>query len=330
MSFTFQHRNPIYQKSLITVWLILGLYYAFPVLASKETRPDVQAMTAFQHGHFEQAIRHWEAALNLVNWAPFQRVEIMIQLASAYQALGLSQKALAILSQAEQLAKQWQPIPFDKAIILAKLFLTKSDLFLAIREDVQARNEADKSIALLPSQPPALIHAAVLNNLGNVLTVEAYYAKAVKTYTQSVALAKQADEPVLVGRVLINLAYAYFNNQESRATANTLSAAQQAFESLIEDQNYAKAFGLISVGELALKSLSQEAMPRAQISKTKYIAYQAFNTALQIAKKQNNPRLISYAYGFLGHLYETAHRYTEAIRLTRQAIFYAKLDPVSF
>ncbi len=330
MYFTFQHRNPIYQKCLITVWLIFGLYYAFPVLASKETRPDVQAMTAFQQGHFEQAIRHWETALNLVNWAPFQRVEIMIQLASAYQALGLSQKALAILSQAEQLAEQWQQLPFDKAIILAKLFLTKSDLFLAIREDVQARNEADKSLALLPSQPPALIHAAVLNNLGNVLTVEAYYAKAVKTYSQSVALARQADDVILTGRVLTNLAYAYFNNQEWKAATNTLSAAQQAFESLVEVQSYAKAFGLISVGELALKCLSQEAMPRAQIPKAKHIAYQTFNTALNIAKTRDNPRLISYAYGFLGHLYETAHRYTEAMRLTRQAIFYAKLDPLSF
>jgi CHAT domain-containing protein len=325
------YKISIYQKGLITLWLILSLSYTLPVSASKQAAVvNLQAITALEQGHFEKAIRLMEKLLKQRHWTSFQRVEIMIHLASAYQALGLSQKALAILSQAEHVIQPWysQTFSSEKAIILAKLFLTKSDIFLAIREDVQARKQAEKSLRLLPSQPPALIHAAVLNNLGNVLTVEAYYAKAVKTYQRSVALARQADEPILIGRILINLAYAYFNNQQWLKTINTLLAGQQTFESL--HSGYAKAFGLISLGELALKTLSEESMASSERLQTKHIAYEAFNSALQIAKNHDNPRLISYAYGFLGHLYETVERYTEAKRLTRQAIFYAKLDPVSF
>jgi len=318
---------PVHQKRLAKVWIVLCLCCVFPVFATPLATEIAQAQADYQRGHFEPAIRLLQAALDVDNLKTPQRIEIMIQLASAYQALGLSQQALATLSQADPLANplQTKPLAHRSVLILVKLFLVKSDVSLATRQDVQARFYADKSLALLPPNAPILIRAAVLNNLGNVLTVEAYYAIAVKKYARCVELAQSVGDAILSGRALINMAYASFKDSQWNAAVNALSAARQQFESV--DLSYAKAFGLISVGELAQRIQRQSQVPNHHLRMT---AYHALNSALKIGKALENNRLISYAYGFLGQLYETAQRYTEALYLTRQAIFYAKLDTTSF
>ncbi len=318
---------PVHQKRLAKVWIVLCLCCVFPVFATPLATEIAQAQADYQRGHFEPAIRLLQAALDVDNLKTPQRIEIMIQLASAYQALGLSQQALATLSQADPLALKLQTKPLARrsVLILVKLFLVKSDVSLATRQDVQARFYADKSLALLPPNAPILIRAAVLNNLGNVLTIEAYYAIAVKKYARCVELAQSVGDAILSGRALINMAYASFKDSQWNAAVNALSAARQQFESV--DLSYAKAFGLISVGELAQRIQRQSQVPNHHLRMT---AYHALNSAVKIAKALENNRLISYAYGFLGQLYETAQRYTEALYLTRQAIFYAKLDTTSF
>ena len=305
------------QFTITALFIILCLCSIFPVFASPTL--EMRAQASLEQGHFEPAIRYLQAALKVDNLKASKRVEIMIQLANAYQALGLSQQALSVLSQAEPLISllQVEPIAFEKALILSKIFLIKSDVLLAIREDVQARHYANKSLDLLPFKAPALIRAAVLNNLGNVLTVEAYYAKAISTYARSFELAKQAGDAILSGRTLTNMAYAYFKNGQGNDARNALSAAQQQFDSL--DLSYAKAYGLLSVGSLAQRLPNSHDM-----------AYQTLNAALNIALKLENPRITSYAYGFLGRLYEIGQRYTEALSLTRQAIFHAKSDTTTF
>ncbi len=302
---------PTQMKTLILLCIFCIIFPAFALPASLEMRVQAE----YEQGHFELAIHHWQAALKVKNLQTLQRIEIMLQLATTYQTLGLSQQALALLARTEQFANQLPNISINNA--LTKLFLLKSDVYLAIREDVQARYYANKSLKLLPAKAPAIIRASVLNNLGNVLTVEAYYAKAAQTYIQSNKLAEQAGATILSGRILTNMAYAYFKNGQLNHASNTLVAAQQQFNSL--DDNYAKTFGLLSVGELA-----------QHLPNSFNIAYQTLNTALNIALELENSRIKSYAYGFLGHLYETSQRYSEALSLTRQAIFYAKSDMATF
>jgi len=156
----------------------------------------------------------------------------------------------------------------------------------------------------------------------------------VKAYARCVELAKSAGDAILGGRAFINMAHAHLKQGQGLAAVEALSGAQQQFESL--DLSYAKAFGLISLGELAQRLFTikpDRFFPEnlEKISATlQNLAYQSLNKALNIAKAIDNPRLISYAYGFLGHLYETRQRYSDALPLTRRAIFYAKLDTDSF
>src|SRR5262249_16647442 len=46
----------------------------------------------------------------------------------------------------------------------------------------------------------------------------------------------------------------------------------------------------------------------------------AFNEAANVAQAINDPRAASYAWGYLGHLYEAEHRHMEALHLTQRAV----------
>jgi CHAT domain-containing protein len=232
-----------------------------------------------------------------------QNLNIVIQKASNYQNLGFSQQAVNILTRCE---KQCQ---LHDNLQKIQLFLSLSDIYLAIRQDVKARQYADKITKLsFNVQIPIILDASISNNLGNILTVEAYYAKAINEYNKALKLAKIAKNHILAGRVLINMAYAKFYKKNLQDAINNLFAAQQQFR-LISSNTYAKAFGFLGVGKLALQFNDVE------------LAYQSLNQALILAKQLKNSYLISYSYGFLGHLYEIKQRYIEALALTRRAIF---------
>ncbi|MBE9563515.1 MAG: hypothetical protein IMF12_11710, partial [Proteobacteria bacterium] len=241
-------------------------------------------------------------ALEADNLDTRQRVEIILQLASTYQNLGLSHQALEILLTAES----------NSALLNSKVYSLLSDVYLTTHQDVKARNYIDKSLHSLPKNAPDIINSTVLNNLGNVLTIEAHYLKAIRAYAKALKLATDSAE--LSGRIANNISYTYIQNDQPNEAINMLSIAEQHFNSLTD--NYSKAFGLIGVGKLAIRLNADK------------IAYRILNNALKFTKQYN--RLTSYAYGFLGHLYEKQQHYTEALQLTRQAIFFAKLDSRSF
>lgn len=53
-------------------------------------------------------------------------------------------------------------------------------------------------------------------------------------------------------------------------------------------------------------------------------ASEAFNKAMRIAETLENPRIASYSCGYMGLLYENEGRYSDAVKLTRRAIFFAQ------
>lgn len=283
-----------------------------------------QGQVASQRGDFEPAIRHWQAALKTDDLDTQLHANILIQLATAYQALGLSDPARETLLQA-------LPLSDNNPLLQATVLTNLSDLSLATRQDTQAHDYAYKSLEILPKEAPASIRATLLNNLGNVQTVEAYYAKAIETYTDSIKLAQTVGNPLLPAKTLINLAYAYSKTEQWQAATNSLEKALQQLEA-IDHNSYDKTFSLLSVGAWAqrLDSQAPATDAKANRQKPKAIALTALNKALKLAKQLENSRLLSYAYGYLGQLYETEQRYADSLQLTRQAIFFAQKDQTSF
>src|SRR5262249_34034110 len=53
-------------------------------------------------------------------------------------------------------------------------------------------------------------------------------------------------------------------------------------------------------------------------------AAEVFQKAADLAQTLQDPRALSYAWGYLGRLYEEEHRYQEALNLTRRAVLAAQ------
>jgi len=111
----------------------------------------------------------------------------------------------------------------------------------------------------------------------------------------------------------INLARTYLKLDDPQNSTKYLEIALSKI--LQYPSSLKKAFELIKIGKLALRI--QKYFPRGEI-------YAIFNNALQLAEKYNDFQTMSYAKGYLGQLYEQAKRYSEALQLTKQALFFAQ------
>lgn len=264
-------------------------------------------------------VQRWQQQLEQPDLTPLARFDLLLQLAAAYQAGGQTQQAQTTLNTAEALLP-----PDGEDLRRALLYNVYSDLALATREDSSARSFADRSMALLPSDAPALIRATVLNNVGNVQSVEAYYLQAEASYRAAAALAAQTDDIVLQAKVLTNLAQALFRQQRWSAMLDTLSQTQAQLAKA--PLNAARTSGLLSVAELLLRlqerhgdELDDDTRQQIQALST-----QVLQEAKQAANQLKLPRLQAYANGYLGRLAELTADTEAALSLTRQAIFFAQ------
>jgi CHAT domain-containing protein len=91
---------------------------------------------------------------------------------------------------------------------------------------------------------------------------------------------------------------------------------------LIEmDDSHDKAKYLISVALLIQDIQKKLNQPKDDLT---YLAWQALEEAKIIGENLEDPRITSYAYGYLGQMYETQGTYESAMALTRSAVFFAR------
>lgn len=301
-------------------WIILslGIILTTCVLGEEEKLSidtENHAQHLFEQGQFEQAIQQWQTLLPKLQSNTAHYIDISIKIAVSYQELGLSKEATDILLKVLPLAEQ------DVARQLL-IIMNLSDLALATQQNMLAREYADKALSLLSETTTPVLKASVLNNVGNVLTVEAYYAKAIDTYAQAVILAKQAKRPILTVRILLNTAQVYLKQAQLTHAANTLFEAWEILQP--SPTQYNTVFNLLSIGDIAQHIQYDNDASSITSLDLITLSHTVLTDALQRATILKNQRLISYAQGYLGHLYELQQQYTEALQLTRQAIFSAQ------
>ncbi len=266
-----------------------------------------QGKDLFQRGAFAQAIEYWENLLDsqLENQ---QRIEILTRLALAYQALGNYPTARTILQQAVEKNGT------EKQQVLVHSHL--GDVLLAMQQPDAARESLEKKLSVARRLKDSLILAHLLNNLGNTLYVLREYPEALNAYIEVAELAQRAGDQLLQIQALNNQAMVHLKQEEPSASVAALEKALSQVQTALN--GYEKGQHLLSFGQLALRL--QKHLPR-------HTAYRIFNEVLKLAKQEQDKRLISYAKGFLGHIYEREQRYQEALQLTRQAIFFAQTSP---
>lgn len=280
-----------------------------------------QGQTYFAQGHYEQAIQHWEAGLDTLSSDSLtqrQQIDLHAQIAHAHQSLGHSDKAIELLERNLPLVENDIT---QHILLLAAL----SDLCLATHQYIKARQYINQAVDILEvEQVPTAISAMVFNNLGNVLAVEAYFDESISVYQKALTHAGN-KQPELHIRILVNLSRTYLKNHQFKQAIQSLQQAYQAL-SLREDK-YDKAFLFVTVGELAqnIQKQQQEYQTNGNNRQTlRQLAYESLAQSVRIAEKIHDDRLIAYAYGYLGQLYESEKRYEDSLKLTRRAIFAAQ------
>lgn len=306
-------------------FLIVGLLFntianfSTPVLAAEVSPADRQTkmgLESLQRGDFEQAASSWTEASQLYGREGEirQQCEALIYLSQANQALGRYTEAGKNLELAKGLAEK----AGDRTQV-ASVFGALGNLYIATGPGDTALKYLNEGLRIAREVNNEDLSATILNNLGNLLTAQKKYPEAIAAYNESATLAKSRNNRVLGGRALINAATASIQNKQYKEAKALLDNALEQIRPL--EPSHDKASGLITIG-LAYDDLRSR-LPDLNDSLL-LLAHQTFTEAGTISDSVGDRRASSYAWGYLGKLYEDERRYPEALQLTRRATFAAQ------
>ena len=272
-----------------------------------------QGWISFQHGDFEQATRHWQQvvrALEREGEADQQSVALAY-LAQAYQRLGHYQQALQNLQSAQTLAAR-----SGDRVLEASILGELGNVSLPLGRLDQAAAYLHDGLRLARVMKADELVATVLNNRGNLFASQEAFDEALWAYRESARLAKLTDNPALTARALTNAALVTLRRGEPQEAQALVDKALPVLQAL--SPSHEKAYGLVSVG-LVYANLRAH-LPAVDASLLQ-LALRSFNDTIAVVQAIGDDRAASYAWGYLGKLYEDEGRYQEALALTRRAVF---------
>lgn len=298
-----------FRAFLFFIFLMLGL-----MQSSKAEDAFTSGVHLSQQGEHEAAILEWQTALTeyLQAEKSLQAGKLHARMAESYLALGQVSMAIEQLIEGMKLVdaagdQEW----------LARLNIQIGGAYLQNSSFKEAQGYLEKGLEIARSLDRPDIEAVALNNLGNLYFQRNDYPQSNDYYTESGMLADKTEQHELSARVALNhfavlikleqYESAHQALKQVQATKNKLPASHNTAYLLIR---FARANSQLSGYLPALKS---------ELTST---AYQAYNNAAKMAESLNDWRSASYAYGYMGHLYEDAGRYDDALDLTQRAIFY--------
>jgi CHAT domain-containing protein len=259
-------------------------------IASADTAPQSmkRGLAAYDKGALAEAAQHWQQAADLYHTEknPKGQVEALVNLGSAYQALGQNRLATETLKQAVAIAEPTQ----DRATIL----LAKSALAGAgtCGQDLEsAERNLRECLAMAEADTNQNAAAILYNNLGNLLAAQGKTAAALDAYQQAT---DRTTNELLAAKAAVNAAAC--NPELNGIALLSLDGLPVTHE---------KAFLLIRAGQTDAKN-QQPAR-----------ALDSYRQAQQIAEQLGDRRALSYALGYRAQL-------QNSIELTRQAAFIAQ------
>lgn len=302
---------------------IQNILYLFLGLLGNLSHADTELFKCWQsqearlmsHIWPQKTIQCLESALDKQH-NPVNQITIRIELSELYRVTNEAEKAKENAEQAITMACDYQNQ--DKQFALDKALL----------------------VCNRTSNQYPLLSAKALNVYGNILMNSEYYLNyegAFKNYQTALKLFSIEQQPQLYANILTNMAqlwidvsqYSDDHEQKQALYQNdnrivlekaiqALDMALTATRNLPNDDK--KAANLIHLSKIARHIQTELAPQQIQLTLK---AYQALKEVRHFDATKF-PRVVSYAYGYLGELYQAKHRYSEALQLTRQAIFYAQ------
>jgi len=256
-----------------------------------------QTISAFQQGHFRQAIANWETVLSEQS-DECQSIDTLTYLASAYQALGLSEQALATLNKALQCAEK-----NEDNVRHAMVQINLTDLYLRIQQLGKAAKHAKSCVQQAHAVKQPILLATAFNNLGNVLKIQQPISEALSTYIEAMAPIEATNPEYLRIKTLIGVLQTKLaklkNEPESEPESGNQCHSDRADKQRFEKQ---RKFRIRKI----LAAFKKEAE--------------------RVAEKSPDNYLQALIYGKLGKWYKLNNQPIKAKEFLRQALFLAQRD----
>jgi CHAT domain-containing protein len=292
---------------------------AAPQLSATTTAPAELMTTgrlAMRNGAFAQAAASFEAAATLYSGKEEQsaRCEALIRLGQALNFTGQYRKARENGEKAAAIAGE-----LNDRKMRAEALGTVGNALLGAGETGRAQQQLTDALAIARSEKLDAIAAAILTNIGNLQVSQQKYPEALAAFKESAALAAQAGDRQAAAAAGINAATAAVRGGKQAEAAPLLAAAMEHLRAVGDSSG--KAFSFINAG---LVSNSLRELNPADAKPLMIQAYRSFGAALATAEKVTDRRTASYAYGYLGQLYEDDAQLATAQELTGRAILAAQ------
>jgi CHAT domain-containing protein/predicted negative regulator of RcsB-dependent stress response len=273
-----------------------------------------QGALSFKNGAFASAVSAWEEAARLFDQAgnSEKSCEALTKLSQAYQGSGQHHDALKEAQKALSLAKKRND---DRQTAEALGLL--GNIRLSLGETEKAQGDLEEALKTAERLAEPDLTARVLNTLGNLFAAQERDEDALRAYQKSASLSQ--GRGVTAAAAAINSASAYFRVGNYNETLSRVEEALPVIRGL--EDSYPKAHALINAGLLC-----GDLRPHLPDRKTRLTALsaEALAQAVRVGQAIGDPRTLSYAYGYLGNLYETEGRSEGALTLTTRAVYYAQ------
>ena len=266
---------------------------------------NIQGSIQLDLGKAEQALKTWQSAESIYKKINNQNgvVKSRINQATTWQVLGFYRRSLTILTALEQ-ELQTQPNSINKAIELRSL----GDALQLAGDLKQSREVLNQSLKIAQKLKSPQNVSAALVSLGNTTRIEQNYPAAIKFYQQA---AKVTTNQTTKVQAQINQFSLLVNNRNTEAAKALLSEIEAQLNNLPPSQT--NIYARINLVQSLLK-LNTKPETIAQISAT----------AVQQAKNLADKRAESFALGTLGSVYEQTKQFSNAQKLTQQALTIAQ------
>lgn len=297
-------------------WQFHRAAYAEPLPFTTADSPLTQGDDALRRGSFEEAVAHWQrAAQHFADTGKTrERTEALLRLATVQQTLGQYVTARRTLENALTLATEGTN-PKLRALALVGL----SSVALAAGALEEAAQRLNESTSIAQQLGDTHLDAIIRNNQGNLLAAQTRYSEALAAFRESADLADTVKQGQLATTALTNAAKAAIHAGQHSTARDLLTTVLTRTHTFAASHD--KASLLLTLGLLALEARHADKADGALW----LLAARAFAEAGTLADVLHDHRTASYAWGYLGKLYEEeGSRDDEALQLTRRALFAAQ------
>jgi len=313
-----------------------------------------------QLGQWPQATTAITSSLNLLQTpqhgdASKERLRILAQAlntqGSLQLAMGESEKALETWQQA---TTSYKKAGLTTGIIGSLLNQAQAEQSMGLY--LKAKDTLIEVTQDLTSQPDSLVKTKALLSLGNTLRIIGDLGESRKDLQQSLEIAQKLNSPSDIGAALLSLGNTAYFQQDHQAALMFFQQAVDVSTSpiartqaklnqlnlLSETKSWSEAQALwpqiqSEIGELppsrsvvyARINLAQSLTRLRQASSPKPTPSwldieQLLSTAVEQAKNLQDQRAQAYALGYLGGIYEQTTQWSNAQKLTQQALILAQ------